>query len=210
MVLVVASRKVKVMPNGCIARLLLRLRPSSTLNVQYNEMRSSASNTTNYVSYSTSIAFYLVLYSLYFTPSSDYLGAQTTRTLNLDLQDSRTYTNCARAHRTTLPPPTTRNNGLPTLRLPPAPPRDDPQCLRRPYGPPIHCPSLNRSRPALFHHHPLPRRNLQPSPPRLQNRAARPQTHIARARRQTRDERRVSARGHHEAQEAELGREESC
>ena len=101
-------------------------------------------------------------------------------------------------------PHNTHNNGLQTLRLLPAPPRDNPHPLRRPYRSP------HPRRSPLFHHHTRFQCNLQPSPARLQNRAARAKAHVARARRPAGDEGRVSARGHHEAQEAELGREEGC
>lgn len=118
--------------------------------------------------------------------------------LNLDLQDSRIHTSCANH------PHDSPNNGLQTLCLLPAPPRDNPHPLRRPYRSP------NPRRSPLFHHHTRFQCNLQPSPARLQNRAARAKAHVARARRPAGDEGRVSARGHHEAQEAELGREEGC
>ena len=48
MALVVASERVNVRPNGCIAwSTLLRPMAASTANVQHNKLRSSASNIKN-------------------------------------------------------------------------------------------------------------------------------------------------------------------
>lgn len=99
----------------------------------------------------------------------------------------------------TTDPPThapTAQNGQQTPRHPPAP------CAHTLLA------ICLAPRPPHIHHHPLAKRNLQPSPARLPSRAARAQADFARARRPSGDERRVFARGHYEAEEAQFGREE--
>ena len=103
-------------------------------------------------------------------------------------------------HRT---PPSPRN--APLHSSPPSPP---PPLPFKTHPIPLPIPPLHHHHHITIQHHPPQPHNPQPSPPRLPRRSTSPQTRLARPRRQTGDERRVSEGSDHEAEEAEFGGEE--
>lgn len=108
------------MPNGYIARLMMRLRPTSTLSVQYNKLRSSASNVTNNDSSTQHILFHRgpLCYSPYATLHLETIRSHGPQELPEPrpptLPNLHATRNCANTHN----PPTTPQQWLPNSSPP--------------------------------------------------------------------------------------------
>jgi hypothetical protein len=125
MALVVASGKVKVMPNGYIARLLLRLRPFSTPSVQYKNLHSSASSMTNDYSFkctSTPCLFYCtpyVIFHMYLETIRSHGPPELPEPRPSTLPNLHATRSCANPPTTLLPPATMASKLFASLlRLP--------------------------------------------------------------------------------------------